>query len=167
MIIKNYHINIYENPVFKFCDYDKCEKKARYNFWGMRPRYCLEHKDKYHVNTPKKHILCYKHFISHSPKTKCPKCKVKKSIKCDDKKCEITASYNFPKLRPLKCLKHRKKGMANIKRNHILCKIHDISHGRKAECKKCKIDIDKYDTSSKYMKNKIYKQFKKELIEKI
>ena len=132
----------------------------------MRPRYCLKHKDKYHVNIPKKHILCFKHFISHSPKTKCPKCKVKKSTICDDydddKKCNITASYNFPKLRPLKCLKHRKKGMVNIKRNHILCKINDISHG-----KKCKLDIDKYDTSSKYMKNKIYKQYKNELIEKI
>ena len=58
------------------------------------------------------------YFISHSPKTKCPKCKVKKSTVCDDyddnEKCNITASYNFPKSRPLKCLKHRKKGMVNI-----------------------------------------------------
>ena len=162
---KDYHVNIYENPVSKFCDYINCKKTARYNFWGMRPRYCFDHKDKYHVNTPKKHILCYKHFISHSPKTICPKCKIKKSPKCDE--CNITASYNFPKLRPLKCLKHRKKGMVNIKRNHILCKIHDISHSKKSGCKKCKLDLDNYDTSSKYMKNKIYKQYKKELIEKI
>ena len=162
---KDYHANIYENPVSKFCNYDECKKTAIYNYWGMRPRYCFDHKDKYHINIPKKHILCYKHFISHSPKTKCPKCKVKKSLKCDE--CNIAASYNFPKLKPLKCLKHRQTGMVNIKRNHILCKKYDISHSRKTECKKCKTDLDKYDTSSKYMKDKIYKQYKKELIEKI
>ena len=57
--------------------------------------------------------------------------------------------------------------MVNIKRNHILCEIHDISHSKKTKCKKCKLDINNYDTSSKYMKNKIYKQYKNELIEKI
>ena len=79
----------------------------------------------------------------------------------------ITASYNFPKLRPLKCLKHRGTGMINIKRKHVLCKKHDISHSKKSGCKICKLYIDNYDTSSKYMQNKIYKQFKKELIENI
>ena len=117
------------------------------------------------MNIPKKHKLCYEHYISHSRKTECPKCKVKKSTKCDE--CNITASYNFPILRPLKCLKHRKKGMVNIKRKHILCEVHDISHSKKAGCKICKLDIDNYDTSSKYMKNKIYKQYKNDLIENI
>ena len=162
---KDYYVNIYKNPVSKFCDYNNCEKTAIYNFWGMRPRYCFDHKDKLHVNIPKKHKLCYKHYISHSPKTICPKCKVKKSTKCDE--CNITASYNFPKLRPLKCLKHRKKGMVNIKRKHILCKVHDISHSENSGCKKCKLDIDNYDNSSKYMKNKIYKQYKNDLMENI
>ena len=162
---KDYYVNIYKNPVSKFCDYNNCEKTAIYNFWGMRPRYCFDHKDKLHVNIPKKHKLCYKHYISHSPKTKCPKCKIKKSPKCDE--CNITASYNFPKSRPLKCLKHRKKGMVNIKRKHILCEVHDISHNKKVECKKCKLDIDNYDNSSKYMKNKIYKQYKNDLMENI
>ena len=162
---KDYYVNIYKNPVSKFCDYNNCEKTAIYNFWGMRPRYCFDHKDKLHVNIPKKHKLCYKHYISHSPKTKCPKCKIKKSPKCDE--CNITASYNFPKSRPLKCLKHRKKGMVNIKRKHILCEVHDISHSKKVECKKCKLDIDNYDNSSKYMKNKIYKQYKNDLMENI
>ena len=160
-----HHVNILENPVSKFCNNDNCNKTAIYNYWGMRPRFCFDHKDKYHVNTPKKHILCFKHFISHSPKTKCPKCKIKKSTKCDE--CNITASYNFPKLRPLKCLKHRETGMVNIKRKHVLCKKHDISHSKKSGCKICKLDIDNYDTSSKYMQDKIYKQFKKELIEQI
>ena len=90
----------------------------------MKPKFCFDHKDKYHVNIPKKHILCIIHYISHSPKTKCPKCKIKISTKCDE--CYITAKYNFEKLRLLKCEKHRKTGMVNIKRNHILCKEHDI-----------------------------------------
>ena len=162
---KDYYVNIYKNPVSKFCNYDNCNKTAIYNFLGMRPRYCFDHKDKLHVNIPKKHKLCYKHYISYSPKTKCPKCKIKKSLKCDE--CNITASYNFPKSRPLKCLKHRMKGMVNIKRKHILCEVHDISHNKKVECKKCKLDIDNYDNSSKYMKNKIYKQYKNNLMENI
>ena len=162
---KDYYVNIYKNPVSKICNHHNCNKTAIYNFWGMRPRYCFDHKDKLHVNIPKKHKLCYKHYISHSPKTICPKCKIKKSPKCDE--CNITASYNFPKLRPLKCLKHRKKGMVNIKRKHILCEVHDISHSKKVECKKCKLDIDNYDNSSKYMKNKIYNKFENDLTEKI
>ena len=80
---------------------------------GYEAKIFFDHKDKYHVNIPKKHILCIIHYISHSSKTKCPKCKIKKSTKCDE--CNITASYNFEKLRPLKYLKHRKTGMINIK----------------------------------------------------
>ena len=59
------------------------------------------------VNIKKKYISCLYHYLSHSQKTKCPECKIKKLTKCDE--CDITASYNFEKLRPLKCLKHRKK----------------------------------------------------------
>ena len=57
--------------------------------------------------------------------------------------------------------------MVNIKRDHILCKKHDISHSKKSECKKCRLDIDNYDNSSKYMQDKMYEQFKNDLIEKI
>ena len=57
--------------------------------------------------------------------------------------------------------------MINIKRKYILCKKHDISHSKESGCKICKLDIDNYDISSKYMQNKIYKQFIKELIKKI
>ena len=120
-----YHINTYENPVTKICNYKNCEKTSINNYPLLKPRYCFDHKDKDHVNIPKKHILCITHYISHSPKTICPKCKIKKSPKCDE--CNITASYNFPKSRPLKCLKHRKTGMINIKRKHVLCEKHDIS----------------------------------------
>ena len=131
----------------------------------MKPRSCFDHKDEYHVNIPTKHILCFTHYISHSPKTKCPKCKIKKSTKCDE--CNITASYNLPKLRPLKCLKHRETGMVNIKRNHVLCKKHAISHSKKSGCKICKLDIDNYYESSKYMQDKIFENFHYNLTEKI
>ena len=126
-----------KNP--KFCNHDNCNKTALYNYWGMKPIFCFDHKDEYHVNIPKKHILYTIQYIPHSPKTKCPKCKIKKSKKCDE--CYITANYNLEKLRPLKCKKHRKTGMVNIKRNHILCKEHDISHSQKTICRKCKLII--------------------------
>ena len=57
--------------------------------------------------------------------------------------------------------------MVNIKRNLILCEKHDISHSKKPKCKKCKLDINNYDNSTKYMQDKIYEQFKDNLIEKI
>ena len=131
----------------------------------MKPIFCFDYKDEHHVNIPKKHILYTIHHIAHSPKTICPKCNIKKSTKCDE--CNITASYNFPKLRPLKCLKHRETRMVNIKRNHVLCKKHDISHSKKSGCKLCKLDIDNYDTSFKYMQDKIFKNFHNNLTEKI
>ena len=54
----------------KFCNHDNCNKTARYNYWGMRPKFCFDHKDKYHVNIPKKHILCSLQYLSHSHKVK-------------------------------------------------------------------------------------------------
>ena len=46
-------------------------------------------------------------------------------------------------------------------------KICNISHSKKTECKICKLDIDNYYDSANYMKEKIYKNFKDKLIEKI
>ena len=57
--------------------------------------------------------------------------------------------------------------MVNIKRNHVLCKKHVISHNKTIGCKICKLDIDNYDTSSKYMQDKIVKNFHNNLVEKI
>ena len=57
--------------------------------------------------------------------------------------------------------------MVNFKKNHVLCKKHDISHSKKSGCKICKLDIDNYDTSSKYMQDKIVMNFHNNLIEKI
>ena len=56
----------------------------------------------------------------------------------------------------MKCLKHREVGMINIKRNHVLRNKHDISHSKKSGYKECKLNIDNYDNSSKYMQDKIY-----------
>ena len=131
----------------------------------MKPKFCFDHKNEYMVNISKKHTLCIYHYLSHSQKIKCPKCKIKKSAKCDE--CNITASYNYKNLRPLKCLKHRKTGMVNIKRKPVLCEEHDISHSKKSGYKICKLDIDNYDNSSKYMQDKIFNNFKNNLIEKI
>ena len=51
--------------------------------------------------------------------------------------------------------------MINIKRNHILCKKHGISHSKKANCRKCKLDIINYDNSTRYMKKKVLKKLNK------
>ena len=47
--------------------------------------------------------------------------------------------------------------MVNIKRNHILCKKHDISHSKKTICRKCKLNINNYDNSNSYVKKNIKK----------
>ena len=57
--------------------------------------------------------------------------------------------------------------MVNIKRKHVFCKKHVFSHSKKSGCKICKVDIDNYDTSSKYMQDKIFKNFHNNLTEKI
>ena len=67
----------------------------------------------------------------------------------------------------MKCLKHRKKGMINIKRNHILREKHDISHSKKSGCKICKLNIDNYYDSTNYIKENIYIKSRDDLIEKI
>ena len=56
--------------------------------------------------------------------------------------------------------------MINIKRNHVLCEKYDISHSKKSGCKICKLDIDNYINATKYMQDKIYNQFKDDLIKK-
>ena len=131
----------------------------------MKPKFCFHYKNEHMVNIRKKHTLCSYHYKSHSQKTICPKCKIKKLTKCNE--CNITASYNFEKLKPLKCLKHKETGMVNIKRKHILCEKHDISYSKKSGCRICKLDINNYYDSTKYMKEKIYEQFKNDLVEEI
>ena len=57
--------------------------------------------------------------------------------------------------------------MINIKRKHILCEKHDICYSKKSGCKICKLDIDNYYKSSEYMREKIFVNFKNDLIGKI
>ena len=49
--------------------------------------------------------------------------------------------------------------MTNIRSKHVLCEIHDISHGKNTKCRKCRLNIDNYDYTTRYMKKKIYENF--------
>ena len=53
--------------------------------------------------------------------------------------------------------------MTNIRRKHIICKIYDISHDKNTKCKLCRLNIDNYDQTTRYMKKKIYENFYNEL----
>ena len=52
----------------------------------------------------------------------------KRSKYCKVEDCFKISSYGIDKVE--RCLNHRLKDMTNIRRKHILCKIHDISHGK-------------------------------------
>ena len=71
-----------KNPNFVMMIIPK--KTAIYNYMFMKPKFCLKHKNEYMVNIKKKHLLCLHHYLSHSQKTKCPECKIKKATKCDE-----------------------------------------------------------------------------------
>ena len=60
----------------------------------------------------------------------------KRSKYCKVEDCFKISSYGIDKIE--RCLNHRLKDMTNISRKHILCKIHDISHGKNTTCKLCK-----------------------------
>ena len=60
----------------------------------------------------------------------------KRSKYCKVENCFKISSYGIDKIE--RCLNHRLKDMTNVRRKHILCKIHDISHGKNTKCKLCK-----------------------------
>ena len=60
----------------------------------------------------------------------------KRSKYCKVEDCFKISSYGIDKIE--RCFNHRLKSMTNIRRKHILCKIHDISHGKNVKCKSCK-----------------------------
>ena len=60
----------------------------------------------------------------------------KRSKYCKVEDCFKISSYGIDKIE--RCLNHRLKDMTNIRRKHILCKIHDISHGENTKCRLCK-----------------------------
>ena len=104
------------NHISKFCIHDNCNKEAIYNFWGMKPKYCIDHKKDYHVN------------IYENPVSKF----------CDHHNCNKTAIYNFWGMRPRYCFKHKDKYHVNTPKKHILCYKHFISYSPKTKCPKCK-----------------------------
>ena len=60
----------------------------------------------------------------------------KRSKYCKVEDCFKISSYGIDKIE--RCLNHRLKSMINIRRKHILCKIHDISRGKNTTCRLCK-----------------------------
>ena len=90
---------------------------------------------------------------------------LKYSQYCIAKNCKTLASYNYEKLKPKYCNKHKLNKMVNIKRKHKLCQ--DCKTGYKIKCNtpSCKYTIKNYENSTKYMKLKIIKYLKDNFIE--
>ena len=90
---------------------------------------------------------------------------LKYSQYCIEKNCKTLASYNYEKLKPKYCNKHKLDEIINIKRGHKLCQ--DCKTGYKIKCNtpSCKYTIKNYKNSSKYMKLKIIKYLKDNYIE--
>ena len=86
---------------------------------------------------------------------------IKRSQYCKVKDCFKISSYGINRID--RCLDHRLKSMTNIRMKHVLCKIHDISHGKNTKCRKCRLNIDNYDYTTRYMKKKICENFYNEL----
>ena len=102
--------------------------------------------DKYFYRSPEGEILKYSQY-------------------CIQKNCKTLASYNYEKLKPKYCNKHKLDEMVNVKRGHKLC--HDCKKSYKNKCitPSCKYTIKNYENSSKYMKLKIIKYLKDNFIE--
>ena len=82
-----------------------------------------------------KHVKPNKYFYARGGIFK------KRSKYCKLEDCFKISSFGINKIE--RCLNHRLKDVTNIRRKHILCKIHDISHGKKTTCKLCK-KLNKY-----------------------
>ena len=74
-------------------------------FWGMKPKYCIDHKKDYYVNI-------YKNPVSKI---------------CDHHNCKKTAIYNFWGMKPRYCFDHKDKLHVNIPKKHKLCYKHYIT----------------------------------------
>ena len=102
--------------------------------------------DKYFYRDPKGIILKYSQY-------------------CIQKNCKTLASYNYEKLKPKYCNKHKLDKMINVKRGHKLCQDCKIGYKNKCNTPSCKYTIKNYENSSKYMKLKIIKYLKENNIE--
>ena len=90
---------------------------------------------------------------------------LKYSQYCIEKNCKTLASYNYEKLKPKYCNKHKLDEMINTKRNHKLCNDCKKSYLKKCNTPSCKYTIKNYKNSTKYMKLKIIKYLKENNIE--
>ena len=108
-------------------------------------------------------ILCKKidKFFYRSPEGEI----LKYSIYCIEKNCKTLASYNYEKLKPIYCNKHKLNEMVNVKRKHKLCQDCKTGYLNKCNTPKCKYTIKNYKNSTKYMKLKIIKYLKDNFIE--
>ena len=83
----------------------------------------------------------------------------------EEKNCKTDSSYNYENLKPRYYFKHKKEDMVNTKRGHKLCEKCKSSYKTKCTSPKCKYTIDKYRTSSKYMKLKTIDYLKENKME--
>ena len=90
---------------------------------------------------------------------------LKYSQYCIQKNCKTLASYNYEKLKPKYCNKHKLDEMINVKRGHKLCQDCKIGYLKKCNTPSCKYTIKNYENSTKYMKLKIIKYLKENNIE--
>ena len=102
--------------------------------------------DKYFYRSPEGEILKYSQY-------------------CIQKNCKTLASYNYEKLKPIYCNKHKLDEMVNVKRGHKLCQDCKTGYLKKCNTPSCKYTIKNYENSSKYMKLKIIKYLKDNFIE--
>ena len=90
---------------------------------------------------------------------------LKYSQYCIEKNCKTLASYNYEKLKPIYCNKHKLDEMINVKRGHKLCQDCKKGYLKKCNTPSCKYTIKNYKNSTKYMKLKIIKYLKENNIE--
>ena len=101
--------------------------------------------DKYFYRSPEGKILKYSHY-------------------CIEKNCKTESSYNYEKLKPIYCVKHKLEKMVNVKRNNKLCQDCETGYLNKCNTPKCKYTIKNYKNSTRYMKLKIIKYLKENYI---
>jgi hypothetical protein len=140
----------------RVCQFENCKKRCCYNFEGLEPKYCTNHKKENMVDV--KSRMCKtcnkKRPIYNYPQQKkglyCKDCKLDDMINVKDKKCSICKekipNFNFPGLKAEYCENCSKDGMVNVKiKKCISCKIVAAGFnypGEKSQlyCSTCKLD---------------------------
>lgn len=76
----------------KRCEFNNCYQQAKYNLYGLKPKFCKEHKEHKEENM----INVTKSF-------------------CKFEYCKIKRTYNFKGLPPKFCFTHKLEGMIDVK----------------------------------------------------